>query len=146
MFYLRPVQMKCVIDERPGDVCDRSATLGTWMRRSHLYMATLSSLAAAAPACDSDNGGITLPAGFCALVVADGLGAARHAVVAPNGDVYVALQGGRSRGAASWRCAMPRRRPLRRERKIRRRAASPASRFHNGYLYVATSQRWSATR
>lgn len=47
----------------------------------------------AAPACDSDNGGITLPAGFCAEVVADGLGAARHLVVAPNGDVYVALQG-----------------------------------------------------
>jgi glucose/arabinose dehydrogenase len=47
----------------------------------------------AAPSCDSDNGGITLPAGFCAEVVADGLGAARHLVVAPNGDVYVALQG-----------------------------------------------------
>jgi len=47
----------------------------------------------AAPACDADNGGITLPAGFCAEVVADGLGAARHLVVAPNGDVYVALQG-----------------------------------------------------
>ena len=29
----------------------------------------------AAPTCDPDNGGITLPAGFCALVVADGLGA-----------------------------------------------------------------------
>jgi glucose/arabinose dehydrogenase len=47
----------------------------------------------AAPACDSGNGGITLPAGFCAEVVADGLGTARHLVVAPNGDVFVALQG-----------------------------------------------------
>ena len=28
----------------------------------------------AAPVCDADNGGITLPQGFCALVVADGLG------------------------------------------------------------------------
>ena len=46
---------------------------------------------AAAPACDPGNGGITLPAGFCAEVVADGLGAARHIAVAPNGDVYVAL-------------------------------------------------------
>ena len=34
-------------------------------------------------ACDADNGGITLPQGFCALVVADSLGPARHVVVAP---------------------------------------------------------------
>ena len=37
--------------------------------------------------CDADNGGITLPAGFCAVVVADRLGAARHMAVTPNGDV-----------------------------------------------------------
>lgn len=41
--------------------------------------------------CDSDNGGITLPADFCAVVVADNLGAARHMAVAPNGDLYVAI-------------------------------------------------------
>jgi glucose/arabinose dehydrogenase len=46
----------------------------------------------AAPACDPDNGGIKLPAGFCALVAADGLGTARHMVAAPNGDLYVATQ------------------------------------------------------
>ncbi len=64
---------------------------------------------AAAPACDPDNGGITLPAGFCALVAADGLGAARHIVVAPNGDLYVALQSGPQRLEAAWsRCAIPR--------------------------------------
>ena len=57
-----------------------------------------SALAAAPPACDPDNGGITLPAGFCALVVAYGLGTARHLVVAPNGDVYVALQGNGDKG------------------------------------------------
>jgi glucose/arabinose dehydrogenase len=56
-------------------------------------LASLTSYAAA-PACDSGSGGITLPPGFCALVAVDGLGAARHLVVAPNGDVYVALQGG----------------------------------------------------
>ena len=49
----------------------------------------------AAPACDPDNGGLKLPAGFCAAVVADGNPSARHLVVAANGDVYVALQGGR---------------------------------------------------
>jgi glucose/arabinose dehydrogenase len=50
-------------------------------------------LAATAPACDPNNAGITLPAGFCALVVADNLGTARHLAAAPNGDLYVALQG-----------------------------------------------------
>ena len=39
--------------------------------------------------CAPDNGGITLPEGFCATLVADSLGPARHIAVAPNGDVYV---------------------------------------------------------
>jgi hypothetical protein len=34
---------------------------------------TVSLVAANAPACDPDNGGIQLPPGFCALVVADGI-------------------------------------------------------------------------
>jgi len=42
-----------------------------------------------AKACPGDNGGITLPAGFCASVFADNIGHARHLVVAPNGVVYV---------------------------------------------------------
>ncbi len=49
----------------------------------------------AVPACDSDNGGITLPEGFCAVVVADQVGAPRHLVVAPNGDLFVAMAGRR---------------------------------------------------
>jgi glucose/arabinose dehydrogenase len=49
--------------------------------------------AAALPVCDADNGGLKLPAGFCALVVAEGVGTARHMAVAPNGDLYVAVQG-----------------------------------------------------
>jgi glucose/arabinose dehydrogenase len=48
--------------------------------------------AAGPPTCDPDNGGMTLPDGFCAVVVADGLGAARHLAVAPNGDIYVAIR------------------------------------------------------
>lgn len=44
------------------------------------------------PACDADIGGITLPAGFCATVFADGLGIARHMVAGPDGVLYVALQ------------------------------------------------------
>lgn len=39
--------------------------------------------------CDSDNGGITLPEGFCASLVVDSLGRARHIAVASNGDIYV---------------------------------------------------------
>jgi glucose/arabinose dehydrogenase len=48
--------------------------------------------------CDPDNGGLKLPAGFCALVVADGLGVARHMAVSPNGDLYVALMTSGGRG------------------------------------------------
>lgn len=47
-----------------------------------------SSTRAAAP-CSGDNGGLTLPAGFCATIFADTLGHARHVVVAPDGVVYV---------------------------------------------------------
>src|SRR5438067_3026007 len=43
-------------------------------------------------ACDADNGGITLPQGFCALVVANDVGTARHMAVASNGDLLVAEQ------------------------------------------------------
>ncbi len=39
--------------------------------------------------CDEDNGGLTLPSGFCASVFADNLGRARHLTVAPDGNVYV---------------------------------------------------------
>jgi glucose/arabinose dehydrogenase len=42
-----------------------------------------------ATSCTGDNGGLTLPPGFCASVFADSIGHARHIVVAPNGDVYV---------------------------------------------------------
>jgi glucose/arabinose dehydrogenase len=40
-------------------------------------------------ACASDNGGITLPDGFCATLVADSVGRARHIAVASNGDIYL---------------------------------------------------------
>jgi glucose/arabinose dehydrogenase len=41
---------------------------------------------------DPENGGITLPEGFTALVVADSLGFGRHLVVNHNGDIYLALR------------------------------------------------------
>jgi glucose/arabinose dehydrogenase/mono/diheme cytochrome c family protein len=39
--------------------------------------------------CSNDDSGLNLPAGFCATVFADGIGHARHLVVAPSGVVYV---------------------------------------------------------
>jgi glucose/arabinose dehydrogenase/mono/diheme cytochrome c family protein len=48
--------------------------------------------------CAADNGGLTLPPGFCATVFADGVGHARHLVVAPSGVVYVNTWSGRYYG------------------------------------------------
>jgi glucose/arabinose dehydrogenase/mono/diheme cytochrome c family protein len=39
--------------------------------------------------CPADNGGITLPKGFCATIFVDVIGHARHLVAAPDGTVYV---------------------------------------------------------
>ena len=47
-----------------------------------------------AATCDADNGGITLPPGFCATVFADQVGSPRHIVVTPQGIVYTMLSGG----------------------------------------------------
>jgi glucose/arabinose dehydrogenase len=40
--------------------------------------------------CALNDAGITLPEGFCAVLVAEGITGARHLDVAPNGDVFVA--------------------------------------------------------
>ncbi len=39
--------------------------------------------------CDEDNGGLVLPEGFCAGVVADSVGSTRHIVVDADEDIYV---------------------------------------------------------
>jgi len=64
-------------------------TLVVWLAAQPAYRP-----GTALPVCDADNGGLTLPAGFCALVVADQVGAPRHLVVAPNGDLFVARANG----------------------------------------------------
>lgn len=43
------------------------------------------------PDADADNGGLFLPEGFQALVVADSTGHARHLAVNDNGDIYIKL-------------------------------------------------------
>jgi glucose/arabinose dehydrogenase len=59
-----------------------------------------SSSEASQASCAPDNGGITLPHGFCATVFADQVGSPRHLTVAPNGDVFVALRRSRSDSAS----------------------------------------------
>ncbi len=49
-------------------------------------------------ACPENDSGLTLPPGFCASIFADGIGHARHLVVAPNGVVYVNTWSGRYYG------------------------------------------------
>ncbi|GAB3010533.1 c-type cytochrome [uncultured Cyclobacterium sp.] len=63
----------------------------------YLMMFVLFSLAACQsgvelPKGDADNGGLTLPGGFEAVVVADSIGRARHLTVRENGDIYVKLR------------------------------------------------------
>ena len=50
------------------------------------------------PACDPDNGGLVLPDGFCAVVVADNLGHPRLIDVSATGDIYVHDRGTRGDG------------------------------------------------
>ena len=48
-----------------------------------------STVRAASSGCPSDESGLKLPRGFCSTIFADGIGHARHLVVAPNNVVYV---------------------------------------------------------
>lgn len=41
---------------------------------------------------DPENGGISLPEGFSAVVVADNLGQGRHMTIKENGDIYLSLR------------------------------------------------------
>ena len=58
-----------------------------------LLVAMATPAAGQAPRCDANNGGLTLPPGFCARLFADSLPTPRQLDVAPNGDVLVALLG-----------------------------------------------------
>src|SRR4029077_3390278 len=91
--------------------------------------------AADAPKCDPDNGGLTLPAGFCALVVADNIGTARHLVIAQNGDVYVAIRGNNPGGVIALRDTNGDGRAEMKEHFAEGSATGIALR--HGYLYVA---------
>jgi glucose/arabinose dehydrogenase len=106
-----------------------------------------------APACESGNGGVTLPAGFCALVVADGLGPARHMAVNTNGDVYVALMTSGGRGAAPTGGGVVALRDANNDGKFEIKETFGAGSttgiaIRNGYLYLAhptTVERYKLT-
>ena len=75
--------------------CAHASAASTALTRASAGIAARES---ARPTCDPDNGGLSLPAGFCALVVYDaktatgGPARVRDIAVAPNGDVFVADQ------------------------------------------------------
>lgn len=98
-----------------------------------MFAASFAPLAIASPQCDKDNGGITLPPGFCAEVVADNIGTGRHAVVAPNGDLFVALQNG---GIAALHDSTGNGR-FDVVKKFGTLSTTGIA-FHDGYLYFAT--------
>jgi glucose/arabinose dehydrogenase len=85
-------------------------------------------------ACDADDGGLELAEGFCATVVADTLGPTRHLAVAPNGDVYAALdKETKGSGIVALRDTSGDYTADRAE--YFSTAAGSGLRLHNGYLY-----------
>ncbi len=62
--------------------------------RSNVVSLTLALAAFASGAAAAESGGLTLPAGFTAQVVHEGLGAGRQLAVAANGNVYLASRNG----------------------------------------------------
>ena len=105
-------------------------------------------------ACDADNGGITLPQGFCALVVATDVGTARHMAVAPNGDLYVATQTRGARGGPQTGGGVVALRDTNGDGKfdVREQIGSGSTTgvgLRNGYLYIAqpkTIERYKLTQ
>ncbi len=93
-------------------------------------------------ACDADNGGITLPQGFCALVVATDVGTARHMAAAPNGDLYVATMSRGGRGTPESGGGVVALRDTNGDGKFDMReqigsGSTTGVALHNGYLYLA---------
>lgn len=91
---LVPLALACASDPPAADggVADAEMADGT---------AAADGTSAAAIACAPDNGGITLPAGFCATVFADDLGRARHLAVRDDGAVFVMVAPGRGDSGGS---------------------------------------------
>ena len=92
--------------------------------------------------CDADNGGLVVPEGFCATLVAGQLGPVRQLTVAPNGDLYAALSGKPGDGTGGVLAFRDRNHD---GKPDERAAFGPKGgndvKFHNGYLYFALNDR-----
>jgi glucose/arabinose dehydrogenase len=92
--------------------------------------------------CDPRNGGIILPPGFCASVVADNLGAARHLAVNDRGDLYVALRReGTPAGAVVALRDANGDGTFEQQERFGAGLAGTAIAFHGDYLYVGANDR-----
>jgi glucose/arabinose dehydrogenase len=94
------------------------------------------------PSCDADNGGLVLPEGFCATVVASGLGPVRQLVVGATGDLYAALSGkpgDNTGGVLAFRDRTGDGKPD--ERASFGPGGGNDVKLHNGYLYFALNDR-----
>jgi glucose/arabinose dehydrogenase len=94
------------------------------------------------PKCDPDNGGLVLPEGFCATVVASQLGPVRQLAVAPNGDLYAALSakpGDNTGGVLAFRDKDGDGKPD--ERASFGPGGGNDVKLHNGYVYFALNDR-----
>jgi glucose/arabinose dehydrogenase len=91
-----------------------------------------------AKGCDQDNGGLVLPRGACATVVASGVGGVRQLTVAPNGDLYAAIASG-GHGVLALRDSNGDGKP------DQRATFAPGGvndvELRNGYLYLALNDR-----
>jgi len=92
--------------------------------------------------CDPDNGGLVLPEGFCATVVASQLGPVRQLAVGPDGDLYAALSGkpgDNTGGVLAFRDKDGDGKP------DQRASFGPGGgndvKLHNGYIYYALNDR-----
>jgi glucose/arabinose dehydrogenase len=92
--------------------------------------------------CDPDNGGLVLPDGFCATLVASQLGAVRQLTVGPNGDLYAALSaksGDNTSGVLALRDKDGDGKPD--ERASFGPSGGNDVKVHNGHVYFALNDR-----
>lgn len=89
--------------------------------------------------CAPDNGGLELPAGFCATILADDVGEVRHLAAAPTGDLYAATGGLFGGGIAAFRDRDGDGTPDQRASFGPRGANDVA--VHDGWLYAAYDDR-----
>lgn len=89
--------------------------------------------------CDPDNGGLVLPDGYCAMVVADSLGPARHLAVRDNGDIYVRMRENEGEGGiVALRDVDGDGRPDV-QRRFTDEAGGTGIEIHDGHLYYSTT-------